>query len=258
MRTTIIIPARLCSTRLDKKLLLPGPDNKTVLQHAWENACNAKLAESVYITTDSGQIKHTAEAFGANVIFLDAGNYKTGTDRVAATVYHLPKEPDLIINMQADEVELRGDDIDKLITLHGYETVSTAAVKLIDYEEYISPETVKVVFDKTTRHARIFSRGLIPYMPNNYFYWILQGKGPRAYAYKHVGIYLYRKDVLRHFSTLDRSVNEQVESLEQLRLIDADIPIKVHCIGENGLHPKWPISINTQESYNQWLAHSSA
>ena len=247
MDTTIIIPARLESTRLERKLLLMGPDGKTVLQHTWENAIGVKNANGVYIATDSGQIKHAAEEFGAEVLFVDTKQeIRTGTDRVAYAVHLLPKRPDIIVNLQADEVELSTGWIEHLITVHGFHKISTAAIALKDYGEYTAPETVKVAFEMN-HWALVFTRGMVPYIDS-------QERFSEDFAYKHIGIYLFRSDILQRYATLDQSKNEKLENLEQLRLLDNGIPVKVVKIWDNsGRHPRWPISINTEDSYHRWL-----
>ena len=247
MNTTIIIPARLESTRLERKLLRMGPDGKSVLQHTWENAIGAKSADGVYITTDSEQIKRAAEEFGADVLFTDIKQeIHTGTDRVAYAVHLLPKRPDIIVNLQADEVELASGWIDFLIESHGFHKVSTAAIALKDYEEYCATETVKVAFEMN-HWALVFTRGMVPFVDSPEHF-------SEGCAYKHVGIYLFRSDILQRYASLDQSKNEKLENLEQLRLLDNGIPVKIVKIWDNqNRHPMWPISINTEDSYHRWL-----
>ncbi|AAC06870.1 3-deoxy-manno-octulosonate cytidylyltransferase [Aquifex aeolicus] len=216
MRRAVIIPARLGSTRLKEKPLknLLG---KPLIRWVVEGL--VKTGERVILATDSERVKEVVEDLCE--VFLTPSDLPSGSDRVLYVVRDL--DVDLIINYQGDEPFVYEEDI-KLIfrELEKGERVVTLARK--DKEAYERPEDVKVVLDREG-YALYFSRSPIPYFRKN----------DTFYPLKHVGIYGFRKETLMEFGAMPPSKLEQIEGLEQLRLLENGIKIKV-LITENYYH----------------------
>lgn len=210
-----VIPARLKSSRMEKKLLrkLQG---KAVLEWTWKAASRAKRLEDLIIACDSKEIEDEAKGFGAKTVFTSP-DHPSGTDRISEAVNDIDTR--VVVNIQADEPLISSSVIDSLADVMREDkglSVSTA-VKVIDDEDEIEdPNIVKVVIDKK-EFALYFSRAKIPF---------LRDKGYNAVYYKHLGIYAYTKDFLYIFKNLPPSSLEKAEKLEQLRILEAGFKIK--------------------------------
>ncbi len=219
MRTCIVIPARLKSTRLPEKLLL-CETGQTLLQHTFEAAAKSQIAEQVFVATDSQQIVDVVEGFGGQAILTDA-NHQSGTDRIAEFAESHP-EFELLVNVQGDEPEIKAASIDAVIELlqsDAEAAVATLACPLTDWRLLGDPSCVKVVLDKN-RNALYFSRSKIPFNRDN-------ENVTTDHHLQHVGIYAYRRDFLLLISRLPLGQLEQIEKLEQLRFLEAGHSIKV-------------------------------
>lgn len=210
-----IIPARYQSTRFEGKVLkdLLG---KSVIQHVWDNARHASTLEDLIVATDDERIEAEVRRFGGKAI-LTAKEHKSGTDRLREVVN--PIDVKVIVNIQADEPLLHPSMIDDIVRpLLEDEGIDMATLKklITDPEELTNPNVVKVVTDKND-YALYFSRSMIPY--------------PRvkkdARFYKHIGLYAFTKDFLFTFTNLPPSELEEVEGLEQLRVLENGYKIKV-------------------------------
>ena len=206
MIITGIIPARYASTRFPGKplTLING---KTMVQRVYEQAEKSKLLNRVIVATDSSEIFECVSSFNGNVM-MTSKKHKTGTDRICETAKKI--KSDIIVNIQGDEPYINPRDIDNAIrpllkdrTLN----VSTLAVELKD--DFNDKNKVKVVFDKNN-NALLFSRSLLP----NNFKSIAKIK-----YYKHLGLYVYRRDFLLKFNKTEQTSIEMAESLEQLRIL---------------------------------------
>ena len=206
MIITGIIPARYASTRFPGKplTLING---KTMVQRVYEQAEKSKLLNRVIVATDSSEIFECVRSFKGNAM-MTSKKHKTGTDRICETAKKI--KSDIIVNIQGDEPYINPRDIDNAIrpllkdrTLN----VSTLAVELKD--DFNDKNKVKVVFDKNN-NALLFSRSLLP----NNFKSIAKIK-----YYKHLGLYVYRKDFLLKFNKTKQTSIEMAESLEQLRIL---------------------------------------
>ncbi|MFA4991658.1 MAG: 3-deoxy-manno-octulosonate cytidylyltransferase [Candidatus Omnitrophota bacterium] len=212
-----IIPARYGSTRFEGKLLadLCG---KPVIQHTWENARRSNAIDDLIIAADDKRIYNIAKGFGANVIYTSTG-HKSGSDRLTEAVNSIDAK--VIVNIQADEPLLHPTMIDDVVgPLLKDESINmtTLCHKIKDREEVSDPNVVKVVFDRNGI-ALYFSRSPIPYTMDSEI-------EPQNY-YKHIGIYGYTKDFLFAFKSLPQSRLEQLERLEQLRVIENGYRLKV-------------------------------
>jgi 3-deoxy-manno-octulosonate cytidylyltransferase (CMP-KDO synthetase) len=210
-----VIPARLESTRLPKKLL-QQIHGKPLLQLVHENATQAKSVSRVIVACDDESLKRTVESFGAEAI-LTAKHHQNGTERIAEVARDLTCE--IVVNVQGDEPLMNPSTIDQVV--HSLRAdrdceMSTACVAKSDAEGYHDPHVVKVTKSRPG-HALYFSRLPIPHdcaeKNTNYF--------------KHLGVYAYRRDFLLQFSKLPASKLEQLEKLEQLRAIEGGYRIKV-------------------------------
>ena len=208
MSRLIVIPARLGSTRLKEKPLrvIAG---KPLIRWVVENL--KKTGYPLLLATDSDRIKEVVEDLC--YVVLTPSELPSGSDRVLYAVKDLDVE--YIINYQGDEPFAYKEDIDKLFkVLEEGDHVATLAYR--DPEAYKRPQDVKVVIDKKG-YALYFSRSPIPFFRRE----------NKNYPLKHVGIYAYRKDALVRFGSLPKGELEETESLEQLRLLENGIRIRV-------------------------------
>ncbi len=217
MDAVVIIPARYLSSRFPGKALAPLK-NRPLLQHVFEKAKSSRLASEVIIATDSTQILEAARSWGANAVMTWDG-HPSGTDRVAEAAKGT--RAGIIVNLQGDEPVIRPEMIDDVIMLMADEAadIGTLVRRIESVEEFRDPNVVKAVFDRAGR-ALYFSRSPIPF-PRD------AGEGFLPCAYKHIGIYAYRKESLLKLSGLRPTRLEQVEKLEQLRALENGMVIKV-------------------------------
>lgn len=210
-----VIPARLESTRLSRKLLRTI-DNKPLLQFVYENAKKAKKIERVIVACDHESIKKLVESFGGEAV-MTAVNHTSGTSRIAEVAKKLSCE--FIVNLQGDEPLMNSEVIDQVVTALQRDfscVMSTACVAKMDPEELANSNVVKVTKDQNG-WALYFSRAPIPFHRD----------GGSVRYYKHLGIYGYRCDFLLRFPTLPPSSLEQAEKLEQLRVLENGYRIKL-------------------------------
>lgn len=218
-----IIPARFGSSRLMGKPLA-DIGGKPMIQRTYEAACKSKLMDEVVIAVDDEKLYEKVQEFGAKV-FLTPKEIATGSDRIAYVANNMPNA-EIIVNVQGDEPFIPGRMIDEAIepllfdhSVH----VSTLVKKIESVEEYKSASIPKVVFDYNN-FAMYFSRAPIPHVRdvrNNL------AKLKKTDVYKHIGLYVYRRDALLEFTTLERTDLEEAEKLEQLRMLEFGFKIKV-------------------------------
>jgi 3-deoxy-manno-octulosonate cytidylyltransferase (CMP-KDO synthetase) len=210
-----VIPARFASSRFPGKALIPI-SSKPMLQHVYERASQARYLTSTLIATDDPRIFEAATNFGAQVRMTRA-DHVSGTDRVAEIAS--AETAEIIVNIQGDEPLIDPDAIDAAILPleHNPDVVmATLKKKIEDPREIIDPNVVKVVTDRAG-DAIYFSRCAIPYGREGY--------QPRHF--KHIGLYVYRRDFLLGYSSLPIGPLEQAERLEQLRAIENGYKIRV-------------------------------
>jgi 3-deoxy-manno-octulosonate cytidylyltransferase (CMP-KDO synthetase) len=218
-----IIPARFASTRLMGKPLA-DIGGKPMIQHTYESSKTAKLLHQVIIATDDEKVAEVSRNFGAKV-FLTPKDIATGSDRIAFVAKQLP-EAEIIVNIQGDEPFIKGIMIDQAIEPLLFDlsvNVSTLAKKIETVEELKSPAVTKVVFDYNN-FALYFSRSPIPFVRDaktNLEHLT------KADVYRHIGLYVYRRQSLLKFTGLDPTDLEQIEKLEQLRMLENGFKIKV-------------------------------
>ncbi len=219
-----IIPVRYGSTRLPGKPLLEIC-GKTIIEHVYQRARQASLLRDVIVATDDERIATAVRRNGGKAVMTPA-TIRSGSDRVAYVAKTV--EADIVVNIQGDEPLVDPRMIDDTVrALLDDETVevSTPVKKVVSADELENPNIVKVVLDENN-FALYFSRSVIPY---------LQSKGNRSPQgggslnhpyYKHIGLYVYRKDFLLTFTQWDPSSLERAEELEQLRILEHGHRIK--------------------------------
>lgn len=215
----VVIPARYASTRLPAKPLkeIAG---KPMIQHVYERACESDAAQ-VIIATDDVRIEEAAKAFGARVCMTSAA-HNSGTDRLQEVVTQLGlKETDIVVNVQGDEPLIPPAVINQVaanLAANNYASVATLSEPIHCLEDFRNPNIVKVVAD-TVGKALYFSRAPIPW-PRDHFAKADVNTLPDNFpAQRHIGIYAYRVALLNRFITWPQAQLEQIESLEQLRVL---------------------------------------
>jgi 3-deoxy-manno-octulosonate cytidylyltransferase (CMP-KDO synthetase) len=255
MKITAIIPARYGSTRFEGK---PLADilGKPMVQHVYERVLQAKRVTEVVVATDDRRIFEAVRKFGGQVV-MTARNHCSGTDRVAEVARKLRSE--IIVNVQGDEPLIQGDIIDMAIRpLVADKTLlmSTLMTKVRDVKDWLNPNVVKVVVDKQGR-AIYFSRAPIPYPREMDLRELLtlplQEKEilPEG-IYKHIGVYIYRREFLLKLSRMKPTPLEKLEKLEQLRALENGFQIKAVAVNYE------PISVDTPEDRQKVIALLSA
>lgn len=218
MKTLAVIPARMGSSRFPGKplALLAG---KPILAHVWERVGRAEGVSRVVVATDSAEIAEAARGFGAEVIATRA-EHATGSDRVAEAAARAGGVYDVVVNVQGDQPLLDPASLTEALrglALDASAPVSTLAGYDTDRAAYESPHVVKVVCDLEGR-ALYFSRAPVGGAPD--------AEGRFRFLH-HVGLYAFRADVLRSFAAWPPSPLERAERLEQLRLLEHGIKIRV-------------------------------
>ncbi len=243
VRSTIVIPARLASTRLPRKLLL-AETGMPLLQHTYEAASKATRPSGLVVAADCEEIAAVVRAFGGRVQ-LTSPDCASGTDRVAEIARKLP-DVDVLVNVQGDEPEISAAAIDlavELIQRDPTAVMSTLATPIREKSKLDDPACVKVIFDSRGR-AIYFSRAAIPFART----WddsLLTADPP--HFHQHIGLYAYRRDFLLALTALPRAAIEQIENLEQLRVLDAGHAIQVGVIDEP------TIGIDTPDDYRAFV-----
>ncbi len=241
MRCCVIIPARLQSSRLPRKMLLPV-GGKPLVVHTYEAARRASRSEAVLVATDAEEIAQVVRRYGGQAV-LTSPACPSGTDRVAEAARGLPQF-DVVVNLQGDEPEIDPAHIDlaiKLLEQHPEVPMSTLASPIRCAEQLADPACVKVVFDRRGR-ALYFSRAPIPFARDG----LPSQNAGAPLGWQHIGLYAYRRAFLLRLAQMPPSPLEQVEKLEQLRVLEAGEPILV---GRVEHHAR---GIDTPEDYREF------
>jgi len=228
LRIAGIIPARLASTRLSRKVLRPIA-GRPMVEWVWRAAQASGLMDPVVVATDSADVAEACRDRGVPVQ-MTSPDCPSGSDRVREVASRI--DADIYVNIQGDEPTLTPDFFPPLLNLFNRAEVqvSTLAVHCAP-EEFTNPNAVKVVTALDGR-ALYFSRATIPFDRD--------ATGFAGYR-KHLGIYAYRKAALERFAALTPSPLEKLERLEQLRLLENGIAIYVADA------PRDTIGVDTEE-----------
>lgn len=224
----IVIPARLESSRLPRKMLLDA-SGKPLIYHTWSHAVKAHRANRVVIATDSVELATVARSFGAEVVMTSAECH-TGTERLVELMENGWDKFDMYVNLQGDEPELSPASIDRcILRLQDNNCdMATLASEFLDGEDHL-PNRVKVQLSEDGRYAKGFYRTKPPYL-----------------CYRHVGIYAYKPDILHEWRSFPHARAEQ-HSLEQFRPFDAGKIIGTDIVGDA------PHGIDTEDDYRSWF-----
>ncbi len=220
IKVLTVVPARYASTRFPGKIIEPLAGKPLVL-HAYERAKTAALVSDVVIAADDGRIVEALAPFGARVVMTRA-DHACGTDRIAEVAEK--EDAELIVNVQGDEPLIHGETIDAAIRpfLSDPELcMSTARVRLSDPADITNPNVVKCITD-VNGYALYFSREPIPHVRDE----ADRQAGPRCH-WKHLGLYVYRRDFLLRFAKMPQTPLEKLEKLEQLRALENGYKIAV-------------------------------
>lgn len=226
MRVIGMIPARLDSGRLPRKLLLNSTGSPLIL-HTLEAASRAEL-DGLYVATDSEEIAAVVQQAGYTAFLT--GQYTSGTCRIAAAYLANGLDADVIVNVQGDEPEVDPRHLRMLADVFRQDGATQMAtlVTQIGNEQapMLSDESRVKVAVARDQHALYFSRSAIPHNP--------LARWP-ANAYLHIGVYAYSSDLLRRWGHLPVGDLEQHENLEQLRALENGVRIRVvNVLGGHG------------------------
>lgn len=220
MHFIAIIPARYASTRFPGKPLaiLAG---KPVIEHVYEQV--TKVLPEAWVATDDQRIFEAVEAFGGKAV-MTRPDHKSGTDRIEEAAEKIGTEADVIVNVQGDEPFIQPSQIKTLCGLFDNPStqIATLGKPFSSMEAVNNPNSPKIVTDNNG-FALYFSRSVIPFVRGaEEATWL------DHYPYlKHLGIYAYRREVLREVTQLPQSSLEKAESLEQLRWLQNGYRIRV-------------------------------
>jgi 3-deoxy-manno-octulosonate cytidylyltransferase (CMP-KDO synthetase) len=215
----VVIPARYGSSRFPgKPLIMLG--RKPMIQHVYEQATACRAVTDVLVATDDQRIKQAVEGFGGRAV-MAAGDYRTGTDRVAGVARMF--DGDYFVNLQGDEIPLEPDLLTDLIEpfIKSGTEMGTLKRTIDSTEDIRNPSVVKVVTDDLG-NALYFSRAPIPLVRDDASRLAVGGL-----HYIHLGLYMFRRDTLLKFTSLPTGRLEDAEKLEQLRALEHGIPIRV-------------------------------
>ena len=211
-----VIPARYDSSRLPGKALA-DIGGRPMIEHVYRRAEAARFVTSVVVATDDERIHRAVLAFGGTSRMTSA-SHQSGTDRIAEVAAGL--DCDLIVNVQGDEPLIDPEMIDEAIAPFAGDPsllMSTLRRRIDDPADALDPNVTKFVVDRDG-YALYFSRAPIPF--------VRQGCPP-APAFRHVGLYVYRRECLLRLASLPPTALEQSEALEQLRALEHGIRIRV-------------------------------
>jgi len=223
---TVIVPARLASTRLPNKPLADIHGLPMVVRVAQRAALSN--ASQVVVAADSIEIVQACQAHGVRAMLTQV-NHPSGSDRLAEASALLGLKPhDVVVNVQGDEPLINPELINQvaeLLVQRPSASMSTAAHEIHELAEFTNPNVVKVVIDQS-QLALYFSRAPIPWWRDGF------AKGiqtlPQPAPLRHIGIYAYRVGFLQSFPTLQAAPIETGEALEQLRALWHGHKIAVH------------------------------
>lgn len=213
LKTVALIPARYASTRLPAKLV-QDLGGFSVIQRTYQSAVATGVFDAVWVVTDHDQIEAQIQAVGGNVV-RSVKEHDSGSDRIAEALGQV--DADLIVNVQGDEPFQDAKSLQDLVAVFANPEVEVASLMCkLAAEQVHNPNFVKVVVDNRYR-ALYFSRSPIPY----------NREGKTMTYWKHIGIYAYRRGLLLSFTQWPKGSLEQIESLEQLRLVERGVLIQM-------------------------------
>lgn len=245
MGVVAIIPARLSSTRLPRKVLL-NETGKSLIGHVVETALRSDRLDRVVVAADDQEVVDALSGYDVEVVLTDR-EHPNGTARLAQAAYLLKlRDDDIVVNVQGDEPEMDPGLIDAAVDAFvrsGVE-MGTLGSPMQNGDDVTDPNLVKIVTrvgEDAIRRAVYFSRSVIPY----------DRDGSGTQCLKHAGLYVYRRSFLECFASWPISNLESIEQLEQLRAIEAgvEISVAVRAFVHKG--------IDTAEDYRAFVARQN-
>ena len=237
-RTVGVIPARWQSSRFPGKPLVEIL-GKSLIQRTYENASQCKSLDSLVVATDDARIYEHAQSFGAEVR-MTSPTCSTGTDRSWEVIESSFPEAQIVVNIQGDEPCLDPEVIDLLVAQlqqNPAAAMTTPVSPIDDRHQALMPNVVKCVFDCYGR-ALYFSRSAIP------FAHTLE-QNPQYY--RHIGVYCFRREALRHYVTLQKTPLQECEDLEQLKMLENGLPIHVCVVDDQATGVDTPADLKLVE-----------
>ncbi len=216
MKVIAVIPARLTSTRLPRKMLREIQGRPLVVW-VYQAVRSSSLLDDVIIATDSDEILHACRKHSCNAR-MTSDKHRSGTERVHEISQTVDAE--VYINVQGDEPMVRPEQVGAIVDLMKNDLMNDPKIQVgtlktpAEPADVSNPNAVKVITDLSGR-ALYFSRATVPF----------DRDGSQPKYFKHLGIYAYRKPALERFVTLPESSLERAERLEQLRFLENGIPI---------------------------------
>jgi len=267
----IVIPARLASTRLPRKMLL-SETGRALVEHTYRAALRARIASRVVVATDSEEIERVVRAFGGEAIPTSPAA-ASGTERIVELLPCLPGI-DVVVNVQGDEPEIAPEAIERTVALLARcpgAGMATLVTPLRRRADLVDPSCVKAVLtpwrdsaspmgDPEAWRAVTFSRAVVPFArvpaglgPDAARAWedSLLAASPPVY-WQHVGLYAYRRNLLERWDAMGPSRLAEIESLEQLRVIEAGIAIVAGVVDSHAR------GIDTPADYAAFVARTAA
>lgn len=196
---------------------------KPMIQWVVERSGKARSVSDVIVATDDDRIFAAVKNFGGTAV-MTSRDHASGTDRVAEVARI--RDCGIVVNVQGDEPLIPPENIDLIVSpllKDASLEVSTLRIRIHAVEEIADPNLCKVVVDHRG-DALYFSRAPIPFDRDG---WDIEGRGGEGTAYKHIGLYAYRKSFLMKFSGLPVSRLEKIEKLEQLRILENGMAVRV-------------------------------
>lgn len=256
IRALGVIPVRLESSRLPEKPI-KDINGKSLVQRVWEQACKASGISRVIIATNSTELYEHCAQFGAEVV-MTSSEHTTGTDRIAEAYQILCKQGqnfEIIANIQGDMPFINPEVIDRVVANLSNASsdmgMATIATPILDHDEYLRPATVKVALGEENR-ALYFSRSPIPFWRDFSKSEKISESNP--FGYKHMGLYVFRAETLQRFSTLQATLTEKREGLEQLRALANGISVSVELLPRELVTPA--IEVDTSEDLERAIQYA--
>lgn len=251
MSVVAIIPARYGSTRLPGKPLA-DIGGKPMIQHVYESTSKAPGLERVLVATDDRRIEQTVKSFGGEVV-MTSSRHTSGTDRLAEVARKI--KADWLVNVQGDLPFVHAETIARAVgpmRRNPAVPMGTVCTPIYDAEEWRNPNIVKVLTDRAG-FALYFSRAPIPYVRQGTLQPFGTQKrvraGRRLWGYRHLGLYVYKRDFLLRFARLRPTALERVESLEQLRALENGYRIYVAEVDERSIEVDTPADLKKAARY---------
>lgn len=223
MRITAIIPARFASTRFPGKPLVEIA-GKSMIERVYQRVSRSATIDRVIVATDDQRIYQAVTAFGGEA-WMTRDDHASGTDRLAEVAAGF--ETDLVVNVQGDEPLIDPAMIDAAVApllADPAIVMGTLKAPVADWQEFRDPNVVKVVTD-SAGFALYFSRSPVPFPREE---WEDASVSPAELgAFKHIGLYVYRRDFLLRFAAMPQTRLEETEKLEQLRALENGYRIRV-------------------------------